>query len=805
MTIHTTPSLCIRPYLLPFLLAAVLSLTLAGCGGGGGDGSTGATFTASVPGPAAGSVLVATMAEPAGTNCAAGGVRIRSGLDTNGNSVLDDGEVKDAVFACNGAPGAPGAAGSPGTVTASLVRTGNEPSGANCAAAGIRIQSGPDTNNNGALEESEVKDTVFACNGTAGTASTATPSLLRSSTEPAGANCAAGGVRIQSGQDASGNGTLEDSEVRFTNYACNGTAGTGGSGPGPSGPTGAPGPVGPVGASGLNSLISTVAEPAGNNCAAGGVKIQVGLDLNSDGQLAIGEVQSTSYVCGAGVAAVVPIFASHPASVTIKEGNNTSFTVAFSGAPTPALQWQLSTDGGASWSNITGITNATFYVTNAALANNGRQFRVLATNGSGAAASNAATLTIVPRSWSAAAAIEIDNVGDALYPQIAVNASGNTVVVWQQDGDAGPGVRHDIWANRYTAQGWGTAVLIEGAAGNATQPQVAIDASGNALAVWQQAGATGDSIWSNRYTAGAGWGTPVMIQANSEFAQSVQITMDANGNALAAWVQINTGYRIWANRYTPGTGWGTAALIDTNSTADQADAPDIAFDASGNAMVVWTQSNASVSSIWANRYAAGTGWGTATLIETGSGNAFGGQVVMDASGNALAVWSQTNGTVYSVWANRYSAGAWGTAALIETDNSGSANAPQIAIDSFGNVIAVWSQSNGTINNIWANRFTAGAWGVAVLIETNNSSFADAPKIAAAANGNVLAVWNQFRPITYNHFTINSGWGAAALVDSNPNNEPTGGPQIAVDGTGEGFAVWAQFDGTRLNIMASSFR
>ena len=48
--------------------------------------------------------------------------------------------------------------------------------------------------------------------------------------------------------------------------------------------------------------------------------------------------------------------------------------------------------------------------------------------------------------------------------------------------------------------------------------------------------------------------------------------------------------------------------------------------------------------------------------------------------------------------------AWGTAALIETDNAGGASTPQIAIDASGNALAVWSQSDGTRDNIWANRF-----------------------------------------------------------------------------------------------------
>lgn len=42
--------------------------------------------------------------------------------------------------------------------------------------------------------------------------------------------------------------------------------------------------------------------------------------------------------------------------------------------------------------------------------------------------------------------------------------------------------------------------------------------------------------------------------------------------------------------------------------------------------------------------------------------------------------------------------------MIETDDTGDAQFPQIAMDSSGNALAVWHQSDGTRFNIWANRF-----------------------------------------------------------------------------------------------------
>ena len=150
--------------------------------------------------------------------------------------------------------------------------------------------------------------------------------------------------------------------------------------------------------------------------------------------------------------------------------------------------------------------------------------------------------------------------------------------------------------------------------------------------------------------------------------------------------------------------WGTAELIETDD-AGSAGSPQIAFDGSGNAIAVWEQSDGIRDNIWSNRYDATTGWDTAELIETDTGWVNYPQIAVDSSGNAIAVWEQFDGTKDNIWSNRYDATTgWGTAELIETDDAGSADMPQIACDGSGNAIAVWEQSDGTRDNIWANRY-----------------------------------------------------------------------------------------------------
>jgi hypothetical protein len=175
------------------------------------------------------------------------------------------------------------------------------------------------------------------------------------------------------------------------------------------------------------------------------------------------------------------------------------------------------------------------------------------------------------------------------------------------------------------------------------------------------------------------------------------------------WEQTDadsTRWNIRSNRYVAGSGWQTAQLIETDD-AGSAFFPQIAMDAAGNALAVWRQTtNGTNDDIWANRYVAGSGWQSAQLIETdNAGHAYTPQIVMDGAGNALAVWHQSDGTRYNIWSNRYVAGSgWQSAQLIETDNTGNAGSPQIAMDDAGNALAVWWQSDGRRESIWSNRF-----------------------------------------------------------------------------------------------------
>jgi hypothetical protein len=93
------------------------------------------------------------------------------------------------------------------------------------------------------------------------------------------------------------------------------------------------------------------------------------------------------------VTATAPQVTTQPTGQTLEDGASATFTAAASGSPTPSVQWEVSSNGGGSWSAIAGATSAGFSFT-ASSSQNGDEFRAVFANTAGSAATNPATLTI---------------------------------------------------------------------------------------------------------------------------------------------------------------------------------------------------------------------------------------------------------------------------------------------------------------------------------------------------------------------------------------------------------------------------
>ena len=90
-----------------------------------------------------------------------------------------------------------------------------------------------------------------------------------------------------------------------------------------------------------------------------------------------------------------PAVTVNPTSQTVTSGHAVSFTAGALGNPTPTVQWQISTNGGASWTNIAGATSVTFLLATTTKSQNGYEYRAVFTNSLGSTTTTVAVLTVL--------------------------------------------------------------------------------------------------------------------------------------------------------------------------------------------------------------------------------------------------------------------------------------------------------------------------------------------------------------------------------------------------------------------------
>ena len=218
---------------------------------------------------------------------------------------------------------------------------------------------------------------------------------------------------------------------------------------------------------------------------------------------------------------------------------------------------------------------------------------------------------------------------------------------------------------------------------------VAIDASGNALALWDSlVDREHAEILANRFAVGAGWSTPTKLSPTGTTGQatSPNVAIDDTGNAIAVWTSPSNG--IEASRYVVGNGWQTPVEIHPNHAFEDRN-PRVALDSVGNAVAVWWQPGPRHDGdALAVRYSAKDGWGTATLIEdddTTSVNRV--DVMFDKDGKAVAYWNSVIAP-YHAYLNRESVGSWSKVARLP----GNATA---TVGAEGRLVFVYKASDGT--------------------------------------------------------------------------------------------------------------
>ncbi|MFN7930654.1 MAG: choice-of-anchor Q domain-containing protein [Blastocatellia bacterium] len=102
-----------------------------------------------------------------------------------------------------------------------------------------------------------------------------------------------------------------------------------------------------------------------------------------------------------------PVMTTQPTNQSVALNGTATFTAAASGTPAPTVKWQVSTDGGANYTDLSGQTSTTLTLSNVTAGMNGNRYRAVFANSCITINSNAATLTI-----GCVSSLTVNNTGD---------------------------------------------------------------------------------------------------------------------------------------------------------------------------------------------------------------------------------------------------------------------------------------------------------------------------------------------------------------------------------------------------------
>jgi len=340
---------------------------------------------------------------------------------------------------------------------------------------------------------------------------------------------------------------------------------------------------------------------------------------------------------------------------------------------------------------------------------------------------------------------EVNRPGVGSAPRAAVNDAGSEALIWIHDIGVDRVLQATLRAS--SAVAFPNAEDLSKEVSEVRNERIALDAAGNALAVWgQRRGGELTVAAEFRTRASGAWGVAMPLSAptfDPGFFGPV-LAANSSGRAIAAWVE--SGIVAAADLDIPTASPQPREVLSRSTGAGEGD-PSAAINTAGDAVVAWPWRNTQTGErhVQAAYRRAGGGWsGPVDLAVTREGAlAPHPQVAIDGAGNAVAVWVGGSGRTSLETATFTRASmAWSRSTTVVPSG---ASDPQLAVDPRGNAVVVWR--NEGMRRIEASvRPVALTWQPRVYVSPADPDLlavdASAPRVGVDEGGRAVAVWQR---------------------------------------------------------------
>ena len=341
---------------------------------------------------------------------------------------------------------------------------------------------------------------------------------------------------------------------------------------------------------------------------------------------------------------------------------------------------------------------------------------------------------------------------------------------------------------------WGEPLFLSPAGQDANSPDIAMDKDGDALAIWNRVDGAFNRVEVRPRSAAGVWGavSPPLSPAG-QHASDPQVALDEDGDALLIWRRSDgANQRVqYRTRSKTGVLGPVGNLSNTGADAVQ---PRVAVDDDGDAIVTWYRSDGANFRVQARtRTAAGT-WSAITNLSSAGVHAYNPRPAIDDAGDGVVVWYRHDGTYNRVQMRAHPvAGPWGALQAISPVDL-DASYPVVDMDTDGDAVIAWQQQDESLLQrvVARHRSAAGVFGA---IDTLSDVTGSAPEVAMGPGGTATVVYQRdpgmIGLVEARLRAVSGAWGPVKVLAYTPGDayEPH-----AAAGSGSSVAVWRHQDG-----------
>ena len=346
-------------------------------------------------------------------------------------------------------------------------------------------------------------------------------------------------------------------------------------------------------------------------------------------------------------------------------------------------------------------------------------------------------------------------VDDQTTPALASDADGNFVVVWASYGVANPaGVQGQRFSAAGTARGGEFQVNTFSTAFQG-YPSVASVPTGEFIVAWDSLGQDGNmlGVYAQRFNA---TGAPVAPEFRvntytTDTQADSSVAADAAGNFVVVWTSYGQSGQsgIFGQRYdASGSAAGPEFQVDSFTGGYQY-VPRVAKDGAGNFVVVWMSydQDGDQTGVFGQRYdAGGVAQGAEFPINTyTTGRQASPRIAADGAGNFVVVWtSSQDGSGVGIVGRRFNAAGepQGPEFIVNSVTTGLQSTPDVAFDSSGAFVVVWTTDDADDRGVVGRRFSAAglAQGPEFPLNTFTAGLQVQPRVAATTHRGFVGAW-----------------------------------------------------------------